>query len=125
MSAARTKTIGEFVDHMGDMGVKTSAKALANLRGRQGPKSKAPSLADRGRSGSRERGGDDGMEVEGGAVGKARLEWDPRPTALRLLPSASRLAARRPAAAPDYRGAVTSEEAVTPKGRLHHRGGYT
>ncbi|KAL1524146.1 hypothetical protein AB1Y20_019055 [Prymnesium parvum] len=54
--AARGKTVGEFVEHMDQLGVKTDAEALANLRGRA--TSRAAPKAD--------------MEVDGAVVGTKR-----------------------------------------------------
>ena len=61
--AARGKTVDEFVDHMGNLGVATNPEALANLRGRATKRSSADSPGmevdevggKRARSATRER----------------------------------------------------------------------
>ena len=47
--AARTKSVGEFVEHMGQMGVRTASKALSNLRGKATLKGGADALPARER----------------------------------------------------------------------------
>ncbi|KOO31744.1 nucleolar gtp-binding protein 1 [Chrysochromulina tobinii] len=47
--AARTKSLGEFVEHMGQMGVRTASKALSNLRGKATLKGGADALPARER----------------------------------------------------------------------------
>ena len=86
--AARDRTVSEFVDHMGEMGVTTNAAALANLRSKAKAKGGADALParerrkggagaeggeQRGRSLTRGATADGSMEVDGAITGKKRL----------------------------------------------------
>lgn len=114
--AARTKTVGEFVEHMGTMGVRTSASALSNLaaaakrsvggadalpaRERRREKSADAPTRREGRSLTRDEDGGRGesMDVEGSGGKRQKATSVPRDRSSLARDAASVARSRSPSA---------------------------